>query len=315
MESGMGSSRRSLQTGTVNRESTNLKSVCLIISPCGEPDSEIRTFADELYNKLILPAFKGLHLVPERLDQMSPQGDINSNLVSLLWSASLCISVLDRHNPNVMIETGIRLAYDKPIVFLKSRETELPFDIISRNSIEYNLSTNHHKTQSIAKLANHLKNPTFHRDSAFSSNLAEIGAAYELLPTCRAKLRRLDKFLEDVRDLYRDIELDEELDSQTLKKRISTRKSHEGKLVAIAGRLRHEINLLTTIVNESRSNFRSEACKIFIYDLCDIQRDFEKIRKQLFTKKVSTKASLLRSADGLLSKAVTIRDRNSQDDA
>lgn len=295
--------------------STDPKQVCLILSPCGKPESATRNFADDICKRLILPAVSSLQLDPKRLDQISPTGDINANLVSLLLSAPLCISVLDQHNPNVMIETGIRLAYDKPIVFLKAFATEIPFDIISRNSIEYDLSSSAKTKQSISKLVKHLKNPAFQRVDAFSTNLDLIGGGYELLPTSRAKLRRLDRFVEDLQEFTRDLDLDTELDSRNLSKRTKTRKSHEVKLISITDRLRHETTLLTAILNECSSGSLKDACESFIKELHELQSSVEGIRKQLFAKSKSTKLALVRSATSLINKSVTMRQCNGHADS
>lgn len=197
--------------------STDPKKVCLVISPCGNPGSPSRTLADDVCKMLILPAMHTLKLNPLRLDQLSPKGDINSNLVALLWSAPLCVCVLDLHNPNVMIETGIRLAYGKPIVFLKTRNTMVPFDINSQNSIEYDLSSKPNIRRSIEALSKHLITPQFHKKSAFSLNLDLIGAPYELKAVSIAKLQRLDRLIEDLKDFQRDLELDKELDARDKK--------------------------------------------------------------------------------------------------
>ncbi len=299
--------KRQQQASISNRVFVSSGDVCLVICPCGKRGSKTRVFADGIYSNLILPVVKSLGLNPKRIDQISPTGDINNNLVSLLFDAPLCISVIDQHNPNVMIETGIRLAYHKPIVFLRANGTEIPFDIISQNCVEYDLSTAENTKRSIRDLTKHLKNPGFSEVSVFSANLAAIGAGYELSSTSRAKLLRLDRLIEDFRDFKRDIELDNEFDATYEKKLLETRKSHEAKLVTITDRLRHEITLLNVILNESSPGASRDGCNAFINRLQELQRSSETVRKKLGVQ-ASRKPELLRNITSLIKNASTMRN-------
>jgi hypothetical protein len=63
---------------------------------------------------------------------------IHSNIVKNLYESDLVICDISGLNPNVMLEMGIRLAFDKPIIVIKDKETDYPFDIRPLQYIEYN---------------------------------------------------------------------------------------------------------------------------------------------------------------------------------
>ncbi len=54
---------------------------------------------------------------------------IQSTIVNRLLDDDLVIADLTEHNPNVLFELGMRMAFDKPIVLIKAKGTGPIFDV------------------------------------------------------------------------------------------------------------------------------------------------------------------------------------------
>lgn len=117
---------------------------CFVISPIGDPDSEIRKAADELLEYLIIPALRNCDFSPNniiRADKMYSPGSINSDILALIKSCDLCIIDVTGVNPNVMYECGMRHGNGKPYIMMVKSGEKLPFDIAGIRTIQYDLSS------------------------------------------------------------------------------------------------------------------------------------------------------------------------------
>jgi hypothetical protein len=54
---------------------------------------------------------------------------IQSTIVNRLLDDDLVIADLTEHNPNVLFELGMRMAFDKPTVLIKAKGTRAIFDV------------------------------------------------------------------------------------------------------------------------------------------------------------------------------------------
>ena len=54
---------------------------------------------------------------------------IQSTIVNRLLDDDLVIADLTEHNPNVLFELGMRMAFDKPIMLIKAKGTHAIFDV------------------------------------------------------------------------------------------------------------------------------------------------------------------------------------------
>jgi len=54
---------------------------------------------------------------------------IQSTIVNRLLDDDLVVADLTEHNPNVLFELGMRMAFDKPIVLIKAKGTRPIFDV------------------------------------------------------------------------------------------------------------------------------------------------------------------------------------------
>lgn len=68
---------------------------------------------------------------------------IHNNIVTNVYANDIVICDVSSRNPNVMFELGMRLAFDKPVVIIKDRETPYTFDVGNIYHIEYPRSLNY----------------------------------------------------------------------------------------------------------------------------------------------------------------------------
>ena len=101
-----------------------------IIMPFNEKGKQIRPtgFFDEVLKSLITPSANnsGFSVQTARREDTDI---IHHTIIHRLLHANLVIADLTDHNPNVLFELGIRLAKDKPVVLIKSKDTGPIFDV------------------------------------------------------------------------------------------------------------------------------------------------------------------------------------------
>lgn len=54
---------------------------------------------------------------------------IQATIINDLLNADLVIADLTDHNPNVLFELGMRMAFDKPVALMRAQETPAIFDV------------------------------------------------------------------------------------------------------------------------------------------------------------------------------------------
>lgn len=101
-----------------------------VIMPFSEKGTLPRSkgFFDEVLKSLITPAgnASGFGVITARREDSDI---IHHTIINQLLNAELVIADLTDHNPNVLFELGIRLAKDKPVVLIKSKNTGPIFDV------------------------------------------------------------------------------------------------------------------------------------------------------------------------------------------
>lgn len=122
-----------------SRGADNMK-YCFVVSPIGEEGSEIRTNADKLLKHIINPVCQSCGLSVERVDQINDSDSITQTIIDKLLSADLVIADISGHNPNVFYEMGYRKCTGKPIIHLKCKGENLPFDVNTIRTFEYDLT-------------------------------------------------------------------------------------------------------------------------------------------------------------------------------
>lgn len=110
---------------------------CFVISPIGEPGSEIRHRQDGFLREVIKPISEANGYQVERADDDKSPGIVTDRIVNKIIDADLVIADLHGHNPNVMYELAVRHATGKPLIQMAPSGERLPFDISGQNTIFY----------------------------------------------------------------------------------------------------------------------------------------------------------------------------------
>lgn len=93
--------------------------------------------------EVITSAIGSLNLNVRMVSESEAVNVIHKNIVQNIFSNEIVICDVSSRNPNVMFELGMRLAFDKPVVIIKDRDTPFSFDISSIQHIEYPHSLNY----------------------------------------------------------------------------------------------------------------------------------------------------------------------------
>jgi hypothetical protein len=112
---------------------------CFVISPIGEPNSEIREHADDVFDFIIKPAVDRTGHIAKRADHAARPGPITDQMYDAILGDNLLIALLTFHNPNVFYEVAVAEAAARPLVLLLDKSHKIPFDIHNRRVIYYDL--------------------------------------------------------------------------------------------------------------------------------------------------------------------------------
>src|SRR5215471_15505868 len=112
---------------------------CFVISPIGQPGSDVREQADAVLDYIIEPALKEMGIQAIRSDKLAEPGLITDQMIGAILNYDLCIADISGHNANVFYELAIAQAAERPVVLLKLAGETIPFDIKDYRLIEYDL--------------------------------------------------------------------------------------------------------------------------------------------------------------------------------
>lgn len=113
---------------------------CFVVSPIGAEGTGIRKRSDQLFKHIIEPVCKECGLEAIRVDQLNLADTISQTIIDYLKQSELVIADMTDHNPNAFYEMGYRASTGKPIIHLKSKETNIPFDIAGIRAFDYDLT-------------------------------------------------------------------------------------------------------------------------------------------------------------------------------
>ena len=113
---------------------------CFLISPIGEPESELRKYAnsvlDFLRHEVLLDDYSIV-----RSDENLTATTISDNMINQIIDSDLTIALLDGDNPNVYYEIAVRHSAGKACIAIVSNEYRkdhrMPFDISDVQEIRF----------------------------------------------------------------------------------------------------------------------------------------------------------------------------------
>ncbi|MBQ2987367.1 MAG: hypothetical protein IJE23_07795 [Tyzzerella sp.] len=123
----------STENDTVKKERT-----CFIITPIGNPKSEIFRKATGVIESVIRPILKSYGFSEVKAaHEICEVGSISNQVINRIIDSDLVIANLTSNNPNVMYELCLRHVVAKPIIHICEKGTDLPFDIKDNRTIFY----------------------------------------------------------------------------------------------------------------------------------------------------------------------------------
>ncbi len=109
--------------------------IAFVICPIGEPESEIRKRADQIFKYVIEPTVSECGYKAVRADKICEPGVITSQIIDNILNAALVVVDLTGYNPNVFYELAVRHVVKKPAVQLIQKGERIPFDVSTTRTI------------------------------------------------------------------------------------------------------------------------------------------------------------------------------------
>jgi hypothetical protein len=112
---------------------------CLVISPVGDPGTDARKRADQVFKHIIEPVVSELGYAARRAEEMGLPGIITGKLLAAVADSDLVIADLTDHDANVFYELAIRHASQRPVVQLIDSAQRPPFDLADMRTIQLDI--------------------------------------------------------------------------------------------------------------------------------------------------------------------------------
>ena len=152
---------------TVNQENSRIK--CGIIMPI----ASYGTYSEEFWTNVrsfLVESIQDAGLEPIPAWENDTNDVIHAKIIENIASFPVMVGVIIGFNPNVMIECGMRLWTNKPILFLHSAAEKIPFDVGSISCLSFPVDFNFFKCSELKKeIANRLKDLMGKQYKAFKS--------------------------------------------------------------------------------------------------------------------------------------------------
>jgi len=112
---------------------------CLVISPVGDPGTDARRRADQVFKHIIEPVVSELGYSAKRAEEMGLPGIITGQLLAAVADSDLVVADLTDHDANVFYELAIRHAAQRPVVQLIDSSQRPPFDLADMRTIQLDI--------------------------------------------------------------------------------------------------------------------------------------------------------------------------------
>lgn len=110
---------------------------CFVIMPIGDAEGYETVHFLKVYEHLLKPAIRKAGYEPQRADEVQTTNLIAVDIIERIYQTPIAICDVSSCNPNVFYELGIRHACFLPVVLVKDKKTNNPFDIKDIRYVEY----------------------------------------------------------------------------------------------------------------------------------------------------------------------------------
>lgn len=180
-----------------------------------------------------------------RIVSDSPEvGVIQRRIVQNLYNDDIVICDVSGKNPNVMLELGMRLAFDKPTIIIQDDLTKAPFDTSIIEYVEYPKTLHYYEILSFkAKLSSKITATMskFASDKNFSTFLKHFGE-FKPAEIGTKDVSQMEYLAKEIRNLR------EEFRSERSTRRISSRHEPIGVIIETSGLVPEEIDQFTDVL-------------------------------------------------------------------
>jgi hypothetical protein len=154
---------------------------CFVISPIGQPGSDTRKHADDVFECIIEPALKAAEIEGRRADHINDVGRVTRQMYDDILQADFCVALLHGFNPNVFYELAIAHSAGIPVILLSQLGIDPPFDIKDERVFSYDLSPRaiYHgdNVKRLAGMIDSVRKLGGKREVPFGHNLTPLNAA------------------------------------------------------------------------------------------------------------------------------------------
>lgn len=112
---------------------------CFVISPIGDPGTEIRRHADQALKHLVKKALDE-DFVVSRGDSDENPGAITPRIIAAIQAADIVVADMSSLNANVFYELAIAHGFGVPTVHIQRSSDRVPFDVKDMRVVRYDLN-------------------------------------------------------------------------------------------------------------------------------------------------------------------------------
>lgn len=119
--------------------SSQLSGKLFVIMPFSEKTGKYpEGYFEEVFNSLIVPAAAQASYVAETANK-SGSDIIHKTIISSIYNSEIILADLTEHNPNVLFELGLAIAFKKKVAIMRAKGTPAVFDVDnSMRVLDYN---------------------------------------------------------------------------------------------------------------------------------------------------------------------------------
>lgn len=134
------------------------KKELFVIMPFSEKTSEYPAgYFDEVFNSLIVPAAADAGYTAKTANK-NGSDIIHKTIISSIYNSDIILADLTEHNPNVLFELGLAIAFNKKVAIIRAKGTRAIFDVDNSMRV-FDYSANLWKStleMDVGKLSNHI---------------------------------------------------------------------------------------------------------------------------------------------------------------
>src|SRR3954452_16062203 len=103
--------------------------ICFVMMPISDPSGHSAGHFQSIFRDILKPACKLAGFDAKRANDYNETSVVHADVLNALLNAPMALCDLSARNPNVLLELGLRQAFDKPVTLVNELGTERIFDV------------------------------------------------------------------------------------------------------------------------------------------------------------------------------------------